>query len=107
MVMLMTMKMMMAIQLMNSINLTFKIYFRFQKREALLLIVPEEETRALSNESEDIFVKEFSVACDVKYIGQDRSSGFSITDFNFVLMWIWVLIFSLVYIFWKLFVEPT
>ena len=56
--------------------------------------MPGEETRALSNESEDIFVKEFSVACDVKYISQDRSSGFSNTDFNFVLMWIWVLIFS-------------
>ena len=75
--------------------------------EALLLNVPGEEMRALSNESEDIFVKEFSVVCDVKYIGQERSPGFSFTDFNFVLMWIWVLIFSLVDIFWKLFVEPT
>ena len=61
----MTMKMMMAIQLMNSINLTFKIYFDFQKREGLLLNVPGEESKALSNESEDIFVKEFSVACEI------------------------------------------
>ena len=76
MVMLMTIKMMMAIQLMNSINLTFKIYFHFQKREGLLLNVPGEESRALSIESEDIFVKEFSVACDVKYIGQERSPCF-------------------------------
>ena len=56
--------------------------------------MPGKETRALSNESVDIFVKEFSVACDVKYIGQERSPGFSITDFNFVLMWMWVSIFS-------------
>ena len=67
--------------------------------------MPGEETRALSNESEDIFVKELSVACDVKYIGQERSPGFSIADFNFVLMWIRVSIF--VDIFWKLSVEPT
>ena len=83
--MLMTMKMMMAIKVLNSINLTFKMYF--QKREALLLNVPGEETRALSNAPKDIFVKkEFSVACDVKYIGQERSPDFSITYFNFAVM---------------------